>query len=153
MTGRWQASCGFYLKQFVVEFSAIAGGALPELMSPHEICKKLAWMSPVKWRTMYGPVSRSPLTPCHIFYRKHCWYLHYTVMYGLSWPQMEVCCSVDSITGLFSKQNVVNHLGLILTQYKNSRWLDMYADLRCSVHLICVNAILCVTFSRFSCVE
>lgn len=90
------------------------------------------------------------------FYRKHCWYLLYTVMYGLSWPQMEVSCSLDSITGkmgLFSKQNVVNHLGLILTQYKNFRWLDMYAGLRCSMHLICVNAILCVTFFRFSCME
>ena len=55
---------------------------------------------------------------------------------------MEVCCSFDSIMGkmgLFNKQNVVNYLGLMLTQYKNSRWLDMYAGLRCSLHLICVN--------------
>jgi len=42
VTGRWQALCVFYLKQFVVEFSAIAGGALPELISHYEICKKLA---------------------------------------------------------------------------------------------------------------
>jgi hypothetical protein len=43
--------------------------------------------------------------------------------------------------------------GLVLTQYQNSWWLDMYTGLRCWMHLICVNAILCVTFSRFSCVD
>jgi hypothetical protein len=43
--------------------------------------------------------------------------------------------------------------GLIFTQYQNSRWLDMYTGLRCWMHFIYVNAVLCVTFSRFSGVD